>query len=378
MKTLYIHGSADHYGSAKILLDILKLPGNASKAIVVLPHDGILVHDIIALGIPVHIMNLGVLRRKYMTPWGIVGRVFLWLSAISKLKRLIAEHKIQRVYVNSANVILGPALKQKNQTELVWHLHEIVESPAILKSFLSYLIKQTDQVIAVSKATQSFWQNSIGEKKVELLYNGMPFDRFENLVTDKKGILPNANEHGLLVGMIGRVQNWKGQHYFLETIEYYLQQHPEDKTTQFIIAGDPYPGYEVLAIELALDIKRRSLSNRVFYLGYRTDIAQVLTCLDLLVLPSTSPDPLPTVVLEAMAAAKPVLATAQGGALEMIVENETGKFMPLANAQQAATILANLLSDNTALKEMGIAGRRRVEKEFSPAAFADNWYKLCS
>ena len=137
MKTLYIHGSSDHYGSAKILLDILRLPGNAANAIVVLPHDGILVNDIKSLGIPVHIINLGVLRRKYMTPWGIVGRVILWLTAINKVKRIINTEKVKRVYVNSANVIIGPALKQKNQTELVWHLHEIVESPAILKSLLS-------------------------------------------------------------------------------------------------------------------------------------------------------------------------------------------------------------------------------------------------
>jgi glycosyltransferase involved in cell wall biosynthesis len=378
MKTLYIHGSADHYGSAKILLDILCLPGNASNAIVVLPHDGVLVNDIKALGIPVHIMNMGVLRRKYMTPWGIVGRVFLWLCAIRKLKRLIAEQNIKRIYVNSANVILGPALKQKNQTELVWHLHEIVESPAILKSFLSYLIKQADQLIAVSKATQSFWQNTIGEKKVELLYNGMNLEKFETLLVDKKSILSNANENGLLVGMIGRVQHWKGQHYYLEIIEHYLQQYSNDQSTQFIIAGDPYPGYERLGIELLLEIKRRKLTDRVYYLGYRPDVPQVLASLDLLVLPSTSPDPLPTVVLEAMAAGKPVLATAQGGALEMIIENETGRFMPIDNAQQASVILADALSNTTTLKEMGIAGRRRVEKEFSPAAFAENWHKLCS
>jgi glycosyltransferase involved in cell wall biosynthesis len=269
MKTLYIHGSADHYGSAKILLDILRIPGNASTAIVVLPHEGLLVNDIKALGIPVHLMNLGVLRRKYMTPWGVVGRIFLWIYAISKLKRLITEQKIQRVYINSANVIIGPALKQKNQTELVWHLHEIVESPAILKSMLSYLLKKADKVIAVSKATQSFWQAAVGEKKIKLLYNGMELIKFEHLDGDKKTILPNANENGLLIGMIGRVQTWKGQHYFLEIIQAYLQQHPNDKTTQFIIAGDPYPGYEQLAIELVMDIKKRDLFNRVFYLGYR-------------------------------------------------------------------------------------------------------------
>jgi glycosyltransferase involved in cell wall biosynthesis len=79
-----------------------------------------------------------------------------------------------------------------------------------------------------------------------------------------------------------------------------------------------------------------------------------------------------------MATGKPVLATAQGGVLEMIIENETGRFMPIANAENAATILADLLHNRTTLKEMGKEGRRRVEKEFSPAAFAENWHKLCS
>jgi glycosyltransferase involved in cell wall biosynthesis len=376
MKTLYIHGSSDHYGSAKILLDILRILGNAENAMVVLPHDGVLVEDIKALGIPVYIMNLGVLRRKYLSPWGIVGRVYLWLNAIRKLQQLITSYNIQRIYVNSANVIVGPALTQKNQAELVWHLHEIVEHPSVLKNFLAALIKRADKVIAVSKATQHFWQIATN-KKVELLYNGMDFSKYTNVSANKTNILPNASPNKTWVGMIGRVQAWKGQHYFLDIIETYLKQNPSDTSTRFIIAGDAYPGYENLAIELSLAIERKGLHKRVTYLGYRSDIPQLLANLDLLVLPSTSPDPLPTVVLEAMAAGKPVLATDQGGALEMVIDYETGRFMPIGNTKQAAAILAELLHDKERLKEMGTAGRRRVEQEFSAAAFANNWSKLC-
>jgi hypothetical protein len=222
MKTLYIHGSADHYGSAKILLDILRLPGNAKDAIVVLPHDGLLVNDIKALDIPVHLINLGVLRRKYMTPWGMVGRLALWISAIVQLRKLIRDHQIDRVYVNSANVVVGPALKQKNQTELVWHLHEIVESPAILKSFLSYLIKQADKIIAVSAATKKFWDTAMRNEKVDLLYNGLHLEKFNNTTADKKSLFSLSNDETCLVGMVGRVQHWKGQHYFLVLVPAYL------------------------------------------------------------------------------------------------------------------------------------------------------------
>jgi glycosyltransferase involved in cell wall biosynthesis len=377
-KTLYIHGSADHYGSAKILLDILRIPGNAANAMVVLPHDGVMVEDIKALGIPVYIMNLGVLRRKYMTPWGIVGRVYLWFSAINKLKQLIATHNIARVYVNSANVIVGPPLKQKNQTELVWHLHEIVDHPSLLKNFLAYLIGKADKIISVSKATKIFWEKAIGNKPVHLLYNGMDLSKYTNVSCNKTNILPNASPNETWAGMIGRVQAWKGQHYFLDIIEAYLNQNPSDKSTRFIIAGDAYPGYKKLEIELILAIEQKKLHKRVAYLGYRSDVPEILASLDLLVLPSTSADPLPTVVLEAMAAGKPVLATAQGGALEMVVDQETGSFMPIGEAKQAADILAKLLQDKEKLKEMGTAGRRRVEKEFSAAAFANNWSTLCS
>jgi glycosyltransferase involved in cell wall biosynthesis len=335
-----------------------------------------LVEDIKALGIPVYIMNLGVLRRKYMTPWGIVGRVYLWFTAVGKLKRLITIHNIQRVYINTANVIVGPALNEKNQTELVWHLHEIVEQPSVLKNFLATLIKRADKVIAVSKATQQFWQTATN-KKVELLYNGMDISKYTNVSANKTNILPHASPTETWVGMIGRVQAWKGQDYFLDIIETYLKQNTLDTTTRFIIAGDAYPGYENLAIELSLTIERKGLHKRVTYLGYRSDIPQLLACLDLLVLPSTSPDPLPTVVLEAMAAGVPVLATAQGGALEMVVDQETGRFMPFGKTKQAAAIIAELLHDKERLKEMGTAGRRKVEKEFIAAAFANNWSKLC-
>jgi glycosyltransferase involved in cell wall biosynthesis len=205
----------------------------------------------------------------------------------------------------------------------------------------------------------------------------MDLSKYTNVSSEKKNIIPNASPNETWVCMIGRVQHWKGQHYFLDIIEAYLKQNPLDTSTRFIIAGDAYPGYENLAIELSLAIERKGLHKRVTYLGYRSDIPQLLASLDLLVLPSTSPDPLPTVVLEAMASSKPVLATAQGGAMEMVVDQETGRFMPIGNAKQAAAVLAELLQDKERLKEMGTAGRRRVEKEFSAAAFANNWSKLC-
>jgi hypothetical protein len=65
MKTVYLHGSPDYYGSGKVLLEILHIPGNAENAMVIFPHEGPLCTTIRSMGIPLYIINMGVLRRKY-------------------------------------------------------------------------------------------------------------------------------------------------------------------------------------------------------------------------------------------------------------------------------------------------------------------------
>jgi glycosyltransferase involved in cell wall biosynthesis len=247
--------------------------------------------------------------------------------------------------------------------KLIWHLHEIVENPHILKGFIAYLISKADTVIAVSKATQTFWNNAHKKINAQLLYNGIDTNKFSN------GQWPAGP---LTIGMIGRIQKWKGQDYLLEIIEEYNKLSGV-KEVKVLLAGDAYPGYEYLETELKDSIRKKGLDNQVNYLGYQANVPALLNQIHLLILPSTSPDPLPTVVLEAMAAGKPVLATKQGGATEMIIENETGVFIPLNNAKEAAIILQRTIIDEAKLKAMGTAGLQRVQEEFSKDAFAKNW-----
>ena len=377
MRTLYIHGSADHYGSAKILLDILHIPGNASEAMVVLPHDGLLVQDLKKLNIPVRIINLGILRRKYFTPLGILGRIFLWIAAILKLRAMIRKEKIERIYINSANVIIGPFLKSRG-IQLVWHIHEIVEQPAVLRNILCRLFLQADQLITVSKAAQSFWSAHARSDRFQLLYNGMDTSRFKEAKPNRKKYCPAATENDLIIGMIGRIQPWKGQSYFLEIMHQYYEHHAPaiDQKALVCIAGDPYPGNEHLTEELMINIKGKGMEKQVTYNGYVYNTPEWMASIDILVLPSVQPDPLPTVVLEAMSAGKPVLATAQGGALEMVEADKTGLFLPLGDAAAAAAVLARLIRDKKMRGELGENAQERVERLFSAERFAIDWHRL--
>ncbi len=381
MPTVFIHGSADLYGSAKILLQVVRIcVKEDEKVIVVLPHQGSLVPALEALGVQVFIINIGVLRRRYFTPWGMIGRAFLWIYACFALRALIREHKISKIYVNSANVLIGPLLKKITGLPLIWHLHEIVERPAILKRFLTFLICRADLVIAVSAATRNFWLAQSKYLSIKLLYNGIDCAEYENVGNLMETEFPftlRKEKDGIVIAIVGRIQPWKGQSYFLDIMKSLKSQLAYDLIPCYaVVVGDPYPGYEQYATELKLEIEQKELQQNVFYLGYRNDIPSILASIDLLVVSSILPDPLPTVILEAMASSKPVISTKQGGALEMIVENETGFFIPLNDPQQSAAIIKTALSNPEQLIKLGANGYSNVHKSFSLSAFKINWLQL--
>jgi glycosyltransferase involved in cell wall biosynthesis len=157
-----------------------------------------------------------------------------------------------------------------------------------------------------------------------------------------------------VVGMIGRIQPWKGQSYLLAILQELIRLPDFKKLKDFsvLIAGDAYPGYEYLEMELQVEINQKELAPIVKYLGYQKDISSLLYQLDLLIVPSLKPDPLPTVVLEAMFAQKAVLATQQGGCLELIEEDVTGFFIPVNDAKISSRILLELLLNKKKLENI--------------------------
>jgi glycosyltransferase involved in cell wall biosynthesis len=113
----------------------------------------------------------------------------------------------------------------------------------------------------------------------------------------------------------------------------------------------------------------------VVWAGYRTDVPQLLATSDLFVLPSLD-DAFPTVLLEAMAAGLPVVATNVGGIPEIIDSGEVGVLVPPADADALAEAIDSLLNDVVRRERMGRAGRRRVEQEFSTQRWTDRLLTL--
>lgn len=227
-----------------------------------------------------------------------------------------------------------------------------------------FLARHYTAVLAVSHQVQEWHQRAdcLQPHQLQVIHNGLSLERF-------KAISPLAQSRirsslglpavGSLVVTVANINHWKGLDLFLQAASLTLRRHP---ATVFVIAGaftDPGLVEELRAQACTLGINRR-----VHFLGQVADVAPLLLSSDIFVLLSRT-EGFPNVVLEAMAASLPVVASCVGGTPEAVEDGTTAFLVPPNDAEEAAIHLNHLLSDPNLCRRMGRAGRRRVESHFS-------------
>ena len=367
MRILFLHSSSDLYGASKILLAINELcTKKRHQVIVVLSEDGPLAPKLKALGATVVITDLGILRRQYLNPAGMLNRLVANFKAYTTLIKLCKSQKIDLIYSNTTGVIAGVFVASKLGIRHLWHIHEIIEKPYLLFRILSRLINtKNNQAIAVSEAVKTHWTKYVAPHKIDVLYNGVDYWLFENTNSDLRQTL-NISPTTILIGMMGRVHFWKGQDYFVNIAGEIFKNH---KNVHFLIVGDAFAGYEYLHDNINQLIEKHGLQGHVTQLPYRSDITNIYGALDVFILPSLLPDPAPAVVTEAMAAGLAVVATEQGGAVEMIGNTVSGLLIPINNAAAAAKIIEPLITQESYRKNMGAQAKKRMHEKFSRTQF---------
>ncbi len=160
-----------------------------------------------------------------------------------------------------------------------------------------------------------------------------------------------------LVGMISVLRSWKGHEYFLAAAQQLLEQR---ETAQFLIAGDG-PGRATLQRRL----EEPQFKGRVHWLGHREDVANVLSSLDVVVLPSTAHEGIPQILLQAQAMERAVVASRVGGIPEIVADGETGLLVDARQPDQLAERIRELLHNPGMRDRLGRQARGRVVREHS-------------
>jgi glycosyltransferase involved in cell wall biosynthesis len=163
---------------------------------------------------------------------------------------------------------------------------------------------------------------------------------------------------GPLIGRVARLQPEKGIDTFLRAAARVAPLFPE---ASFLVVGDGPLMEELVALS-----ERLGLGRRVHFLGYRSDARAIIGLLDVLVVSSLS-DGAPLVVLEAMGAGVPVVASAVGGIPEQIRHDGEGLLVPPGDPVALSDALLCLLRDPAYARRLGEAGRRRAVSEFGYA-----------
>ena len=377
MNILVLHVVSDMYGSSKVLLQaVTALKARGHKVCVVVSENGPLTEALELEGIETKIIRLGILRRRYLNVLGLLNRVGVLTRAFFALKKLCKQNQIDIIYTNTAPVIIGGILSKFTGIKNVWHLHEILEPSSFMHRFFGWLINATAQkVIVVSDAVYNNWTGRIDTSKMVKVYNGFEVSGINvdiNVGANANATLReqlNLNNNTILVGMVGRVNLIKGQSYFIQIA---AAAKAAGLNCHFVMIGDAYKGYEYLYPQLESQIAALGLQNTITNLYYQPNAVALIQQLDIFVLPSIKPDSFPVVILEAMAAGKPIIATNQGGAQEQIDDYVTGFLIPINDATIAAQKLGVLVNNPDMRTRMGQAGAKKLQEQFSLATFKKN------
>lgn len=376
-RVLFLDHTAMMGGGEVALLNLVRhLDRSRYHPVVVLFAQGPLAVKLAEVGIETHVLPLS--SRVTKTKKDTLGlRTFLRLGDmaatllfIRRLASFMREQHIHLVHTNSlkADVIGGLAARLAD-IPLIWHIRDRIEDdylPAPVVHVFRWLCRVLpDSLIANSAATLQTLHLARHDRG-EAIHSGVELDR-TRVVHDGMGNIQPAisdlpSAPGRRVGLVGRISPWKGQHVFVQAAALVLHRFPD---VQFQIIGAALfqeQDYEREVRQLARDLQ---LGGRVEFTGFRDDVPQLISELEVLVHASTTGEPFGQVVIEGMSAGKPVVATAGGGVPEIVIDGITGLLVPMGDAEAMAAAICRLLEDPTTAQRMGQLGRQRVLQQFT-------------
>lgn len=276
-----------------------------------------------------------------------------------KLARFVRQNEIDVVHAHIArDYPLAASVARRAGARLVLTRHVLFPLNRIHKLTL----RRTSRVIAVSESVAAGLraQGIFDPEIVVCIHNGVDLDRF-----DREG---EAVAHRTLggdrkhrVGMIGHLAQIKGQEDFIRAAAVVCSSLDD---VEFIIAGEDKSRSGDNRRQLERLIAELGLSQRISLVGWVDDVAKLLATFDLFVSPSRS-EPFGLSIVEAMASGVPVIATRSEGAREIIDDGQTGRLVPIGDADALANAIGQMLSDPQQGERLSENARRVARERFS-------------
>lgn len=354
---LYLHNRHHIAGAEKSLLVLIRqLDRSAFVPFFVLPSESEFAEAVRKEGAEVFFCPFPPFKSFR---WDLVSRS---LRLLHQIVSRLAPHLL---HGNSprTNFYAGWIGKQR-RIPVVWHARNLIYGKMLdVEKIFSFV---PERIICNSEAIRSRFRGVNGfEKKVTTVYSGVDLSEFRPDLDGKPFRLEFHLNEAPVVALVARLGMGKGHETFLQAAKKVSRKIPK---VYFLIVGQAEDGEDQqreaflrkLVAELHLD-------SQVIFTGYRKDMPSVMAAIDLLVV-ATEAEPFGRVILEAMAAGKPVVGTGTGGTPELIEAERTGLLVPPDHPQAMADAILRLLKNPEVSHQMGQSGIRRVQTEFNSEA----------
>jgi glycosyltransferase involved in cell wall biosynthesis len=277
--------------------------------------DGPLAQRFRAINAPVYYGFFPFFSRRH--PW-------IYWGSVWNLARQMREKKIDLVHVNCDRAVPHAALAGKLAgVPILCNIHDVVRA-WFLPRYVRYL-NMTARIVVDSQATALHClQAGMKKEKLQVIYECFEMERYLRVTeTERKALRSEWGlcENEVAIGLVGQVLRYKGHEEFIQAAATVMEKIP---AVRFYIVGDDMLSDEPGFVEhLREKGHQLGLDSKLTFTGFRDDIPQVMSAMDIIVAPSYT-EGFGRVVVEALAAGRVVVATRVGGIPEIVKDGETG------------------------------------------------------
>ncbi len=291
-------------------------------------------------------------------------------KAVKTLRSVIETERIDVLHAHGYKADLyGYAATRAGEVLRVSTCHSWPNPRLIMQAYAKLdrlVLRSFDEVTApCPRVIQILKRSGVQASKLSWINNGVDVDKFVDAAPELRRELQLGERP--VVGFAGRMIPEKGGAALLEAARIVLAAHGD---AAFVFVGDGACRQEWQ--QQAADM---GIGNSVFFPGIRTDMPAVYASMDVFVLPSFK-EAMPMALLEAMSAAKPVIATPVGSVAELVVPDETGFLCTPGDAEGVAQSIISLLADPELARRYGARGRNRAIQQFSSEAMTRKYLGL--
>jgi glycosyltransferase involved in cell wall biosynthesis len=305
----------------------------------------------------------------------LIRSAILSAPAFFRFRNQFADALVQSqpslIHSNGLKAHLLTSLTRPSGSKVVWHLHDFYSHRPLMAKLLKRCLRGVAGAVAISEAVAKDVQAVMPRLHITPIRNAIDTSHYcpapqSGTELDQLSNLPVASE-AKRIGLVATYANWKGHDVFLRA---FAKLYAQD-VRAYIIGGPIYvtAGSQFTQAELQALAKELGISERVGFIPFQSDPADIYRRLDVVVHASTRAEPFGLTIAEAMSCGRPTIVAADGGAKELFTDGFDALGHQPGNVDDLAEKMNRIISDPQLAKRLSVAARATAEAKFSLSRF---------